>query len=467
MPAHLPRAVPPGPFSVRTSLAQQVRTGALLLGWTTPSPTQPFGFQPPAPEAPAAGKPLFAPPETHLMTIAPTGAGKGRSAIIPTLLTYPGQVVVIDPKAEALAVTQRHRATYGPVVSLNPYREATGHTDSLNVLDLWQFTGGHVEEAAGEITEALISGYQRSAKEPFWDNKAEALIAGVVAYILAHESPEDCTLPRLRTLLAGDPVYNLATLLDTTKDMNPFARQEISAFLSTTDVTRSGILSVAQQHVQVLGHPEVRTVLQETSFDLQDFVDGTPMTIYLNLPPTKLHSHGPLLRLWVSTLINLIVMCRDHRLALPTLFVIDEAAQLGALETLRQAMTLLRYKSIRTWTFWQDLSQLKRLYPDWETLLNNAGVVQTFGLTTYAMAEELATRLHRRKLAPETLLELGADEQVTLTPGGTLRRSQRPDYLADGLYEGLYDPNPAYLPAAPTPKPRPGTAPRHSGGRAA
>jgi type IV secretory pathway TraG/TraD family ATPase VirD4 len=38
--------------------------------------------------------------DSHLMTIAPTGAGKGRSVIIPTLLTYPGPIIVVDPKAK-------------------------------------------------------------------------------------------------------------------------------------------------------------------------------------------------------------------------------------------------------------------------------------------------------------------------------------------------------------------------------
>ncbi|MBN8913493.1 MAG: type IV secretory system conjugative DNA transfer family protein, partial [Rhizobiales bacterium] len=38
--------------------------------------------------------------EGHLITIAPTGAGKGVSCIIPALLTWRGPAVVVDPRGE-------------------------------------------------------------------------------------------------------------------------------------------------------------------------------------------------------------------------------------------------------------------------------------------------------------------------------------------------------------------------------
>jgi hypothetical protein len=45
----------------------------------------------------------------HLLTIAPTRAGKGVSAVIPNLLTHPGSVVVTDLKGENYAVTAARR----------------------------------------------------------------------------------------------------------------------------------------------------------------------------------------------------------------------------------------------------------------------------------------------------------------------------------------------------------------------
>ena len=49
----------------------------------------------------------------HVLTCAPTGAGKGIGAVIPNLLTYPGSAFVLDLKGETYAVTARARREIG------------------------------------------------------------------------------------------------------------------------------------------------------------------------------------------------------------------------------------------------------------------------------------------------------------------------------------------------------------------
>src|SRR5262245_6114960 len=84
----------------------------LLLGWKAgEAPREPVGFTAPAPVAAQARLPLEEPilykEDRHLLTIAPTGAGKGRSVIITNLLRFEGSVIVIDPKGETWHVTHR------------------------------------------------------------------------------------------------------------------------------------------------------------------------------------------------------------------------------------------------------------------------------------------------------------------------------------------------------------------------
>ena len=58
---------------------------------------------------------------------------------------------------------------------------------------------------------------------------------------------------------------------------------------------------------------------------------------------------------------------------------------LGSLDLLPQAVSLLRGYGLQLWTFWQDLSQMMRLYPNnWESLVNNAAVLQAFGVPGHA-----------------------------------------------------------------------------------
>jgi len=108
------------------------------------------------------------------------------------------------------------------------------------------------------------------------------------------------------------------------------------------------------------------------------------------IPPHLLAAQGRLLRLWVGAMMNAI-MRRRARTETSTLFLLDEAAQLGPLDELRQAVTLLRGYGLQTWSFWQDASQLRHLYPsDWQTMVNNSKVVQCFGANTMVAASDMA-----------------------------------------------------------------------------
>ena len=52
-----------------------------------------------------------------LMTIAPTGAGKGTGCIVPALLRFDGPVIVVDPKGENALMTVRRRRELGQEVA--------------------------------------------------------------------------------------------------------------------------------------------------------------------------------------------------------------------------------------------------------------------------------------------------------------------------------------------------------------
>lgn len=68
------------------------------------------------------GAPITYRGDAHLLTIAPTGAGKGVGSVIPNALLYPGPLIVFDPKGEAYAVTRRQREALGQqVVLLDPF----------------------------------------------------------------------------------------------------------------------------------------------------------------------------------------------------------------------------------------------------------------------------------------------------------------------------------------------------------
>jgi len=419
------------------------KSPALPLGYTLPKDELLVGFgQPHKPAHKEKSKLFYESGEAHRVTIAPTGKGKGRNAMIPACLTYPGSMIILGVKGEVTAVTARHRQKMGKVFKLDPFKVVTLRPASFNLLDISEIVEEPIETFAKETARTLVGDLPGFTSDRFWENMAEDLLSGCIAYVLGHASQEKRNLISLRDMLSADDiVYNLATLLDTCKSMNPMARRAIVRFLQANERVRSDILSTAQQYIQIFDDPLVAAAVQNTSVDLASLYKGTPLTIFIEIPPTKLKSHATLLRLWIDALIKLLLN-RRQRPEMPTLMLIDEAAQLGSLDSIRTATTLMRGYGLRIWTFWQDLSQLKRLYKDdWQTLLNNLDVLEIFGVNTWLMARELAEILG---CSPQELLQLPADQTLLNLPGGKLMKLKKLDYLRDKQFQGLYAPNPMY-----------------------
>lgn len=390
----------------------------------------------------------------HLMTIAPTGSGKGRSVIIPNLLHFEGPVIVVDPKGENFKVTARRRREMGQAVYvLDPFRVMVDKSDCLNPLDIFDLSNADVETDAQMIAE-LLSGDSFSAREPFWDISGRGLYSGLITFI-ADPDPEGAkkyarNLSSIKRILMGDDaVYELAKALDESatakkggqRGINEVAQLEIASFLQLADVTRTGILATANSYTKAFTSARVSETLDSSSFSLNDIVEGTPITIYIIVPPDKLKSHKALLKLWIGTLLKAI----SSRRVIPqqrTLFILDECGQLGTFQFLETAITLLRGYGLQTWSFWQDLSQLKKLYEiEWSTMVNNCAVIQIFGTNNFRVASEFADMVG---VAADQVSAVRSSDQILMIGGEKLLRSKRLDYLKNERFKGLWDQNPFY-----------------------
>ena len=444
----MPRKPSPRPRASKAVKAAETATMELLLGWKAAEPPrEPVGFTSPRPTEAQGRLPLEEPilygEDRHLLTIAPTGAGKGRSVIIPNLLRFEGSVIVIDPKGETWHVTHRRRREMGQdVLLLDPFQAVGRRTDSLNPFDLFDRPGALLD-ADAEMLASLLAGDAGFHKEPFWDNWGRSLMSGVIAAVAETASANERHFGRVREILmSDDAVYNLASLLESHENINRLSKQNISSFLPITEQTRSGILSTAQSYLKVVNSDSALRSLSRSTIDLDAVREGAPMTIYIVIPPDKLESHGALLRLWVGSLM-LTVMGRRRRPKRSTLFMLDECAQLGEFGPLRQSMTLLRGYGLQVWPFFQDLSQLQRLYPkDWRTIFNNAGVFQLFGVANHLMAKESSELIG--DIDADQLRAMSKDRQIVAMSGEKALSCRLPDYLLDTAFKSLWDQNPMF-----------------------
>jgi type IV secretion system protein VirD4 len=399
----------------------------LMMGWDSVNPNVPCVYAGDAP----------------LLTCGMTGSGKGRSALIPTLLTYPGPVIVPDVKGELYQVTCRRRREMGQTaVALDPCRLVTQKSDGLNPFDMVMRPGSDRDEDARMIAAILAAGHQ-SASDPYWHTMASSLLAGLISFVTARFRPEERTFKTLRDFLYSQDFDELISVaIEGGKDICPFASSQFSSYMAAPQSpTRACIRGTLCSYLNAFCSDSVIASLSRSSFRLQDVVDGKPLTIYIVSPADKLESLSPLWRLWIGTLLTAV----QRRRVIPkqrTLFLLDECAQLGELSALRQAVTLLRGSGLTVWSFWQDLSQLRQNYPrDWETMLNNAGAIQLLSVPNNLMAREWGDIMG---VKPSQLLRLSRNEAVVSGSGFNPRLVRKLDYLTDPLFAGLFDPNPRF-----------------------
>jgi type IV secretion system protein VirD4 len=379
----------------------------------------------------------------HLITFAPTGAGKGVSCVIPALLSWAGPCIVIDPKGEAFAVTAARRRALGQRVHvLDPF-DVTRASEkaSLNPMDLITPDSASAGDDAAVIAQLLAQDLF-GPEDAFWEERGRTLITGLILYALIAPRPLR-NLAEVRHHLESGLHEQMVTATDMMRTPN-LEMRAAAAILNMPGMhrTRTSIMSTACSHVSFIRSGPVQASLATSTIDLAAVQRGDPVTIYLVLPPDKLVSHGKLLRLWLGTLMTMLTRRRECP-PVPTLLLIDEAAQLGPLQEFRTAVTLMRGYGVRCWSFWQDLAQLRQIYPrDWQSLVNNCAVQQYFGLSTPQAAAEISDYLDGA--SPKPIGHLADDEALLIRRGERPAIVVRPNYLEDKAFVGQFANNPFF-----------------------
>ena len=105
---------------------------------------------------------------------------------------------------------------------------------------------------------------------------------------------------------------------------------------------------------------------------------------------------------------------------------------IGKIDALLTAATLMRSWALTLWTFWQNAAQLSIYGPQANTLVDNAGVVQVFGARNHRMAQDIANLIGG--ISPEEILRLPSDEQILLVESKAVRCKQVRHY-SDKIFD--------------------------------
>ena len=416
----------------------------------------------------------------HVLTCAPTGAGKGVGAVIPNLLEYPGSALVLDIKGENVAVTARARRELGhQVFVVDPFGVTGGNAHAFNLLD--RLDVGHpdcVSESAA-LADCLVIVDKEGANH--FDETAKNLLQGLMLYVAALPDRSQRHLGELRRLLTSDEDTLMETLADMASDESRafgIPARAANTLMGTGDRERGSILSTARRNTAFLDDPRIVAAVSRSDFGF-DRLKSELVTIYVVMPPAKLAANARFIRGLVGSALASITA--DHRKpAHKVVFFLDEFAQLGRMAVVEDSISLVRGYGAAFWIFVQDLSQLKGVYPKWGTFLANSAK-QFYGTADFDTAKYISDSLGQATIEFETQnagrnsgsgvsggggslnkgSSSGQSQQFTgralLTPDEVMRLGAEPivmingeppyllgrlSYLNDADYEGRFDANP-------------------------
>jgi len=328
--------------------------------------------------------------DRHLLTVAPTRAGKGTTQIIPNLLTYEGSMMVIDPKGENALITAKRRQDMGQKVHVvDPWGIAQIEgiePSSFNPLDWLDLGDVDITENAMILADALV--VDDNHADSFWTEEAKAILQGFILYVATARSEKDNrTLGRVRELLLQDGDDLDALFQKMVKSSHPIVSSTGARSLQKDPKLLSNVLAAAQAQTHFLDSSRLKDNLMSSDFKFED-LKTEPMTIYLVLPADRLSTFGRWLRLLVQQAITVNARNIEAKPEKPILFILDEFAALGKLSMIEQAYGLMAGFGLQLWGIIQDFNQLERIYGDgWQSFVANAGMVNYFGSSDQKTAE--------------------------------------------------------------------------------
>jgi len=439
----------------------------------------------------------------HLVTIAPTGSGKGRDVLCPALLDECSNggsglsCLVVDPKGQLAAVTGPQAARAGKrVIILNPFSiwpefigpgaerfrglekqcDFIGAYNPMSTLN--PASDSFVPDAEG-MAQAIV--YQEREGE-HWTDSARDLVSGLILYAAVHgKSAAEKNLAWVRsTVCKRKELFELSAPffdLDAVTPNEDFIQQKLGRFgepEAKENKEIGSIISTAVTQTSFMGNGAISKNLRAGSFRFSQLRER-PTIIYLILPGRYLKTCSRWFRLIVASALNELMEEQKQR-GLPVLFMLDEFAQLGPLKAIEDGFGIARDYGLLLWPVVQDLNQLKRDYKDsWETMLANAGMLQFFRPQDNTTAEYISKRTadvvvdrgikktvgqsvmrpdevniqiapewkEKKYLEPWEVREIGTDEFLLFAANkdGVYRGARRA-YWETPEFRGLYAPDP-------------------------
>ncbi len=392
----------------------------------------------------------------HILVVGGPGSGKSAAVAIPTLLSWDAKepIFAIDIKGELYQKTKQRRPN-SKVFSLtapngcgyNPFYLIDDNKDIIQQIK--------------SIATALCP-IPPEEKNPFWKQSAQSFICGCLLWAYKKE----ISFAEVMEMIQAVPPKKMATAIceDDFREPKLFMNQ----FCDMADQTLTGIYGEVSNVVLPFATDEqLRSALSKPRSQCigpSDLENGT--SIYIHLEEHRLEQ----LRNFLTLLVNQHLKHFEQRSednSNRVLFLLDEFARLGKIDSIMNGLATLRSKKITICLIFQSLAQLDVIYgqPQRRVIVDNASYISILRVTDIETAKLFAdmigtydrakksysdnakdfavlgskgtstTTEEKRIIKPEELNKLD-DELILISPFG-FNRIQKTYYFRDKYFQNL------------------------------
>jgi len=350
----------------------------------------------------------------HICALAPTRSGKGVGLVVPTLLSWPHSVFVLDRKGENYAMTAGWRRQQAGNVILRFDPAEPGGGCSWNAIAEIRFQTRYQVSDTQNIALMVIDDDGKGIAGDHFRSAAYELLVGLILHAL-YKSFEAGRLPGLYDIahmltgvgefaapdteneLVDDPDGDpkaLAGLFTEMRDLavdstDPAAREAKLVIagvgrrmLGTPARELGSIISTANNALSLYRDPIVGENTTRVDFKVSDLMDhDKPVSLFSIMTPRNADRLRPLNRLLLTQIVLSLAdkmefdngrskTVHKHRL----LLMLDEFPTLGKLEVFESALAYIAGYGMKAYIITQDVQQLYKAYTNYESIISNCHV---------------------------------------------------------------------------------------------
>ncbi|MGG1021098.1 type IV secretory system conjugative DNA transfer family protein [Bacillus paralicheniformis] len=308
---------------------------------------------------------VIIPPDSKLdnrnvYVVGSSGSAKGQAFVINNIINNRRETIIVtDPKGELFHLTSDIKRDQGYKVYQIDFLNLKGNR--YNPLD---YVTNDFESIKIATTISQNSG--KDVKQDFFFNTAKDLLTGLIIYVTSDKKmfPKpniSKTVKGLFNKISADEEF-LKNLCEEIGEDHPSYQYFMDASVATGN-TRTSILQSFAQQTGIFSLGDVARLTEDSDINFYDLQEEKSI-LYVKIPVTD-NPVPALTATFFDQLIDTLYHIGDQngsKLKIPTIFLLDEFANIGKLNKYDNVLSTCRGYELSMVTIVQDFAQMEKVY---------------------------------------------------------------------------------------------------------